>query len=219
MVVPAFSGLITRAAIPAMGGAFATDKGKRFLSGFTDFMTGGMTDLDQKGDSRLQEFQKNQTKRNIKAAQGFGDLMTGGMTDFDQKGDSGVQQFGKKVTGALGQAMLGGTGSLARNAMDLVGINGTQRMDTGETSQGAQELAQKVQQNEMSGLQQRTANFLQNMNPYNSMYPGSPENPMDPMGVPLVPGPDGQLINENLMKLTGGDRDELEKRRQILGGM
>ena len=219
MVVPAFSGLLTRAAIPAMGGAFATDKGKRFLSGFTDFMTGGMTDLDQKGDSRLQEFQKNQTKRNIKAAQGFGDLMTGGMTDFDQKGDSGVQQFGKKVTGALGQAMLGGTGSLARDAMDLVGINGTQRMDTGETSQGAQELAQKVQQNEMSGLQQRTANFLQNMNPYNSMYPGSPENPMDPMGVPLVPGPDGELINENLRKLTGGDRDELERRRQILGGM
>ena len=27
MVVPAFSGLLTRAAIPAMGGAFATDKG------------------------------------------------------------------------------------------------------------------------------------------------------------------------------------------------
>ena len=50
-------------------------------------------------------------------------------------------------------------------------------------------------------------------------FPGSPENPMDPMGVPLVPGPDGQLINENLMKLTGGDRDELERRRQILGGM
>ena len=66
MVVPALSGLVTRAAIPAMGGAFATDKGKRFLSGFTDFMTGGMTDLDQKGDSRLQEFQKNQMKRNIK---------------------------------------------------------------------------------------------------------------------------------------------------------
>ena len=30
---------------------------------------------------------------------------------------------------------------------------------------------------------------------------------------------DGNLINENLMKLTGGDRDELERRRQILGGM
>ena len=110
-------------------------------------------------------------------------------------------------------------GSFVANAMDLNKMNGTQRMDTGELSQGAQELAQKVQQNEMSGLQQRTANFLQNINPYNSLYPGSPENPMDPMGVPLVPGPDGQLINENLMKLTGGDRDELERRRQILGGM
>ena len=199
--------------------AAGSDKGKRFLSGFTDFLTGGMTDLDQRGDSRLQAFQKNQSRRNLEAIKGFGDQLTGGLTDFDQKGDSGVQQFGKKVTGTLGQAMLGGTGSLARNAMDLVGINGTQRMDTGETSQGAQELAQKVQQNEMSGLQQRTANFMQNINPYNSLYPGSPENPMDPMGVPLVPGPDGQLINENLMKLTGGDRDELERRRQILGGM
>ena len=206
-------------AIPGLAAAAGSDKGKRFLAGFTDFLTGGMTDLDQKGDSRLQEFQKNQTRRNIEGVKGFGDLMTGGLTDFDNKGDSGVQQFGKKVTGTLGQAMLGGTGSLARNAMDLVGINGTQRMDTGETSQGAQELAQKVQQNEKSGIQQRTANFLQNVNPYNSLYPGSPENPMDPMGVPLVPGPDGQLINENLMKLTGGDRDELERRRQILGGM
>ena len=212
MAIPGFTG-------GALGAAATSDKGKRFLSGFTDFLTGGMTDLDKKGDSRLQEFQKNQTRRNIEGVKGFGDLMTGGLTDFDQKGDSGVQQFGKKVTGTFGQAMLGGTGSLARNAMDLVGINGTQRMDTGETSQGAQELAQKVQQNEMSGLQQRTANFLQNINPYNSLYPGSPENPMDPMGVPLVPGPDGQLINENLMKLTGGDRDELERRRQILGGM
>ena len=212
MAIPGFTG-------GALGAAATSDKGKRFLSGFTDFLTGGMTDLDKKGDSRLQEFQKNQTRRNIEGVKGFGDFMTGGLTDFDQKGDSGVQQFGKKVTGTLGQAMLGGTGSLARNAMDLVGINGTQRMDTGETSQGAQELAQKVQQNEMSGLQQKTANFLQNVNPYNSLYPGSPENPMDPMGVPLVPGPDGQLINENLMKLTGGDRDELERRRQILGGM
>ena len=206
-------------AIPGLGAAATSDKGKRFLSGFTDFLTGGMTDLDQRGDSRLQEFQKNQSRRNIEAIKGFGDQLTGGLTDFDKKGDSGLQQFGKKATGAFGQAMLGGKGSLARNAMDLVGINGTQRMDTGETSQGAQELAQKVQQNEMSGLQQRTANFLQNVNPYNSLYPGSPENPMDPMGVPLVPGPDGQLINENLMKLTGGDPDELERRRQILGGM
>ena len=180
-------------AIPGLAGAATSDKGKRFLGGFTDFLTGGMTDLDQKGDNRMQQFQKNQAKRNL--------------------------EFGKKAAGAFGKTMMGGVGSLAMNAMNLNKVNGTQRMDTGETSQGAQELAQKVQQNEMSGLQQRTANFLQNINPYNSLYPGSPENPMDPMGVPLVPGPDGQLINENLMKLTGGDRDELERRRQILGGM
>ena len=110
-------------------------------------------------------------------------------------------------------------GSFMANAMELNKMNGTERMDTGETSQGAQELNQKVMQNTMSGVQQRTANLKQNLNPYNSLYPGSPENPMDPMGVPLVPGPDGQLINENLMKLTGGDPDELERRRQILGGM
>ena len=180
-------------AIPGSVGAATSDKGKRFLGGFTDFLTGGMTDLDQKGDNRMQQFQKNQAKRNL--------------------------EFGKKAAGVFGKTMMGGVGSLAMNAMNLNKVNGTQRMDTGETSQGAQELAQKVQQNEMSGLQQRTANFLQNVNPYNSLYPGSPENPMDPMGVPLVPGPDGQLINENLMKLTGGDRDELERRRQILGGM
>ena len=110
-------------------------------------------------------------------------------------------------------------GSFMANAMELNKMNGTERMDTGETSQGAQELNQKVMQNTMSGVQQRTANLMQNLNPYNSLYPGSPENPMDPMGVPLVPGPDGQLINENLMKLTGGDPDELERRKQILGGM
>ena len=199
-------------AIPGLGAVATSNKGKRFLSGFTDFMTGGLTDFDQRGDSRLQEFQKNQTRRNIEAVKGFGDHLTGGLTDFDKKGDSGLQQFGKKATGA----MLGGTGSLARNAMDLVGINGTQRMDTGETSQGAQELAQKVQQNEMSGLQQRTANFLQNMNPYNSMYPGSPDNPMDPMGVPLVPGPDGSLINKGVMDITGGDPAEIQRRKEIL---
>ena len=175
-------------AIPGLGAAATSDKGKKFLSGFANFMTGG-------GLAGM-------------AGRKVGEVL-------DPTGEGAGKRL--KEIGKMGA--LGGLGSFAANAMDLNKINGMQRMDTGETSQGAQELAQKVQQNEMSGLQQRTANFLQNMNPYNSMYPGSPENPMDPMGVPLVPGPDGQLINENLMKLTGGDRDELERRRQILGGM
>ena len=172
-------------------GAAGSDKGKKFLSGFTDFMTGG-------------------------GLAGMAGRKVGEVLDPTGEGaGKRLKEIGK--IGALGAA--GKLGSFAANAMGLNKMNGTQRMDTGEVSQGAQELAQKVQQNEMSGLQQRTANFLQNVNPYNSLYPGSPENPMDPMGVPLVPGPDGQLINENLMKLTGGDRDELERRRQILGGM
>ena len=175
-------------AIRGLGAAATSDKGKKFLSGFANFMTGG-------GLAGM-------------AGRKVGEVL-------DPTGEGAGKRL--KEIGKMGA--LGGLGSFAANAMDLNKINGTQRMDTGETSQGAQELAQKVQQNEMSGLQQRTANFLQNINPYNSMYPGSPENPMDPMGVPLVPGPDGELINENLRKLTGGDRDELERRRQILGGM
>ena len=201
-------------AIPSLAGAATSDKGKRFLSGFTDFLTGGMTDFDQRGDSRLQEFQKNQTKRNIKAIQGFGDHMTGGMTDFDQKGDSGVQQFGKKVTGALNP--FGGTGSLAKNAMDLVGINGRQRMDTGETSQGAQELAQKVEQNEKTGIMQRVADFL-NRGP----FPGSPDDPRTPSGSKLIKGPDGEMYDENFIKtIPGGfeNMQEIERRRKIFEG-
>ena len=107
-------------------------------------------------------------------------------------------------------------GSFMANAMELNKMNGTQRMDTGETSQGAQELNQKVAQNTMSGVQQRTANLMQNLNPYNSLYPGSPENPMDPMGVPLVPGPGGGLINKGVMDVTGGDPDEIQRRKEIL---
>ena len=107
-------------------------------------------------------------------------------------------------------------GSFMANAMELNKMNGTERMDTGETSQGAQELNQKVAQNMMSGVQQRTANLMQNLNPYNSLYPGSPENPMDVMGVPLVPGPDGSLINKGVMDITGGDPAEIQRRKEIL---
>ena len=114
-------------AIPGLAAAAGSDKGKRFLTGFTDFLTGGMTDLDQKGDNRMQEFQKNQAKRNIDAA--------------------------------------GKLGSFAVNAMNLNKINGTTDM-MGLASQGAQELAQKVNENEKTGLMQKVAGFLQNQNPY-----------------------------------------------------
>ena len=54
-----------------------------------------------------------------------------------------------------------GGGSLGANAAALMGLNGTKRMDTNETSQGAQELAQKVNENEKTGLMQKVAGFLQ----------------------------------------------------------
>ena len=106
-------------------------------------------------------------------------------------------------------------GSFMANAMELNKTNGMTD-DMGMPSQGAQELNQKVMQNNMSGVQQRTANLMQNLNPYNSLYPGSPENPMDPMGVPLVPGPGGGLINKGVMDVTGGDPDEIQRRKEIL---
>ena len=110
-------------ASPAMlggvGAALSTDKGKRFLKGFADALTGGLTDFDQQGDNRIQQFQKNQMGRNIDAAKGFGDFMTGGLTDFDQKGDNRLQEFqknqmkrnrnfGMRAAGGLADFMTGG---------------------------------------------------------------------------------------------------------------
>ena len=180
-------------AIPGLAAAAGSDKGKRFLTGFTDFLTSG--GLAGMGGRKAREV-------------------------LDPTGKVAVHRSfpsAEELKGRMEQGGLGGLGSFAANAVDLNRMNGMQRMDTGEISQGAQELAQKVNENEKTGLMQKVAGFLQNQNPYNNLYPGSPENPMDPMGVPLVPGPDGNLINENLMRMTGGDRDELERRRRILG--
>ena len=43
-------------------------------------------------------------------------------------------------------------------AQQLQKMNGDKRFDTGELSQGAQELAQKVEQNEKTGILQNVAN-------------------------------------------------------------
>ena len=181
-------------AIPSLVAAAAgSDKGKRFLSGFTDFLTGGMTDFDKRGDSRLQEFQKNQAKRNIEAAQGFGDFITGGMTDFDQRGDSRLQEFQKNQA----KRNIEAAGSLAKNAMALVGINGTQRMDTGETSQGAQELAQKVEQNEKTGVQQRLADFMNRINPFDRVFPDNRVDYVNPDGTTQKVNPDFDKLLKN----------------------
>ena len=66
----------------------------RGLAGVGDFMTGGLFDLDKRGDSGLQTFQK-----------GVLDFATGGLTDFDGKGGKtwGTARllggFADKITG------------------------------------------------------------------------------------------------------------------------
>ena len=58
--------------------------------------------------------------------------------------------------------------SFKANAIGLTKMNGTTDM-MGMPSQGAQELAQKVDQNEKTGVMQKIAGFLQNQNPYNEI--------------------------------------------------
>ena len=96
----------------------------------------------------------------------------------------------------------------------LRAMNGTTDSN-GMPSQGDQELKQKEDVNEKTGIMQKITNFL-NRGP----FPGDEDNPMDPMGTPLIKGPDGKLYNENLIKQIGGfDMQELERRRKILEGM
>ena len=69
---------------------------------------------------------------------------------------------------------------------------------------------------------QQTAGFLQNMNPYNNLYPGSPDDPRTPTGSKLIKGPDGQMYDENFIKtIPGGfnNMPEIEKRKNIFKGM
>ena len=98
--------------------------------------------------------------------------------------------------------------SFIANAMELNKINGTERIDTGETSQGAQELNQKVMQNAMTGNQQRTANLFRNMNPYQElMRDTSVEDPVT-----------GQRINQDLLKLLN-NRPDLRQRFNETGSI
>ena len=94
-----------------------------------------------------------------------------------------------------------GGGALGANAAALMGINGTKRMDTGETSQGAQELAQKVNENEKTGLMQKVAGFLQNRNPYGELMRDT--SVIDPIS--------GQRVNEDFLKLLN-NRPDLRQR-------
>ena len=98
----------------------------------------------------------------------------------------------------------------------LRSMNGTTDSN-GMPSQGDQELKQKEDVNEKTGIMQKITNFL-NRGP----FPGSPDDPRTPSGSKLIMGPDGQMYDENFIKtIPGGFSNmlEIERRKNIFKGM
>tara|TARA_B100001989_G_C24407479_1_gene397318 strand:+ start:204 stop:581 length:378 start_codon:yes stop_codon:yes gene_type:complete len=103
-----------------------------------------------------------------------------------------------------------GMGSLAQNASMMNKMNGTTDM-MGMPSQGAQELAQNVEQNEKTGILQRVTGFLNKLNPFDNMFP---DNRVDYIG------PDGtiQKVNPDFLKLIQ-NRPDLKERFDRTGSI
>ena len=103
-------------------------------------------------------------------------------------------------------------GSLAENASMMNKMNGTTDM-MGMPSQGTQELAQRVNENEKTGILQRVVDFL-NRGP----FPGNENDPRTPTGSKLIMGPDGQMYDENFIKtIPGGfnNMPEIQRRKNL----
>ena len=110
-------------------------------------------------------------------------------------------------------------GSFMANAKELEKMNGTTDM-MGMPSQGAQELAQKVEQNEKTSFMQRVTDLLRKMEI--EPFPGDENDPRTPTGSKLIKGPDGKMYDENFINtIPGGfsNMQEIERRRKIFEGM
>ena len=119
----------------------------------------------------------------------------------------------KKTLDPFGQnAMdrLATIGSLEKNAQELTKMNGTTDM-MGMPSQGAQELAQKVEQNEKTGVMQKVTDFLNKINPFDRLFP---DNRVD------YTNPDGtiQKVNPDFLKLLE-NRPDLKERFDRTGSI
>ena len=136
------------------------------------------------------------------------------ITDMGYKGMDFLQKFKGKLQD--NKAPISQGGSFMQNAEELTAMNGTTDM-MGMPSQGAQELAQKVEQNEKTGVMQKITDFLNR-----GGFPGSPDDPRTPTGSRLIKGPDGEMYDENFIKtIPGGfnNMQEIERRRNIFKGM
>ena len=100
-----------------------------------------------------------------------------------------------------------GMGSVAENAALMTKMNGKERFDTGEVSQGAQELAQNVEQNEKTGTLQNIADRVRK-------FLSRPLIPDTSVVEPVT----GQKINPDLLKLLN-NRPDLRQRFNETGSI
>ncbi len=100
-----------------------------------------------------------------------------------------------------------GMGSVAANAALMTRMNGKERFDTGEVSQGAQELAQNVQQNEKTGVLQNIADRVR-------QFLSRPLIPDTSVEDPIT----GKKINPDLLKLLN-NRPDLRQRFNETGSI
>ena len=100
-----------------------------------------------------------------------------------------------------------GMGSVAANAALMTKMNGKERFDTGEVSQGAQELAQNVEQNEKTGALQNIADRVR-------QFLSRPLIPDTSVEDPIT----GKKINPDLLKLLN-NRPDLRQRFNETGSI
>ena len=116
------------------------------------------------------------------------------ITDMGYKGMDFLQKF----KGKLGEnkAPISQGGSFMQNAEELTAMNGT--TDTmGMPSQGAQELAQKVEQNEKTGVQQKFVDLMNKLNPFDRIFPDNRVDYTNPDGTTQKVNPDFDKLLKN----------------------
>jgi len=101
-------------------------------------------------------------------------------------------------------------GSFMANAKELENMNGTKDM-MGMPSQGAQELAQKVEQNEKTGVQQKFVDLMNKLNPFDRIFPDNRVDYINPDGTT-------QKLNPDLDKLLK-NRPDLKERFDRTGSI
>ena len=130
------------------------------------------------------------------------------ITDMGYKGMDFLQKFKGKLQD--NKAPISQGGSFMQNAEELTAMNGTTDM-MGMPSQGAQELAQKVEQNEKTGVQQKFVDLMNKLNPFDRIFP---DNRVD------YTSPDGttQKVNPDFDKLLK-NRPDLKKKFDTTGSI